>query len=79
MRRRIYRAHGRINRMFPFTLHVTLSVITALCSILTLLAFLRSPSHIEIILSEKVSDKSVKTPAPKKKQQKEEAKALTTQ
>jgi large subunit ribosomal protein L17e len=49
MRRRIYRAHGRINRM------------TFFLTLLTVEAFMCSPCHIEFILSEKA--KAVKKPA----------------
>lgn len=45
MRRRTYRAHGRINRKFLFCFfHILIS---------KFLAYMSSPCHIELILSEK--------------------------
>ena len=56
-RRRTYRAHGRINRMFDFVflifvyIHFTPLITNSV--LLLLAAYMSSPCHIELILSEK--------------------------
>lgn len=66
MRRRTYRAHGRINRKSCFLVFYS----SALLSFLFSIAYMSSPCHIEVILSEKeqaVAKAAVDDDAPKKK------------